>query len=481
MMRGFRIEQWPIELRQQARRHRLPSFQRQAIGKILRWSKDRDLEPFDCDTVRRFVDALEQELKPRRLATVLSALSLGVVTFKPHVDWTWLRCRLRRVGRDERAQRGRQKPKGSKALRRLGIPLSEWPLEHQVLWQDAISRGTSEFSTDRGQYAHWKTESKKNLAGAWGLFLAALTSAGLPISTTQTAVDAFTSALRARGARPRSIATYHERVAMVARVILPGADRSRLLAEHDRFLEEAKEHPKKKAGRVVHSKELLALGLILCDEARRLSSSLATTALLFRDGVVFATLAMAPARAKNFAAITMGKHFDVEVRPGRLAWTAGETKQGRDASYPIWPEVRALIDEYLRCYRPVLLDGYTGPRLWITENGGRPLSQSGFAKMIKHRGIQRLGVDLTPHLFRDAVALAISETAPEKMEVVTDFLHHASSESTRDYRDQATTIAGAAQLQIAIAEDLLSVERELRVQSMPGEDSAADPVFAGFL
>jgi integrase len=263
-------------------------------------------------------------------------------------------------------------------------------------------------------------------------------------------------------------------------IAMPDGDWRWLRDEVNRLKTEARYASKRKEGRVIHGVELFGLGLTLCELARRSRPELARTATLFRDGLIFLTLAIAPARVSSFLAIEIGEHLDLEGPKAMLRWGADETKEDRPERYPVWPIVRKHIEEYLAVYRPVLARSYSGTELWVASDGRGPLSYAALWKAVHVQSLKYLGIAYSPHLARDTVALTVSEELPEAMEIATAMLHHASSKSTEPYRHQANTISASRVARRMQQQARERAKRTLREAEINPQPQAVDEIFAKY-
>ncbi len=109
-----------------------------------------------------------------------------------------------------------------------------------------------------------------------------------------------------------------------------------------------------KRPRLVGADDLLVLGFALMRRAGDGGRSPRQRALLHRDGLAIALLALRPLRRRNFAGLRLGEHV---VQRGEGWWlqvSGAETKNGDPIEMP-WPEVLiAPLESYLALHRPVL-------------------------------------------------------------------------------------------------------------------------------
>ena len=101
--------------------------------------------------------------------------------------------------------------------------------------------------------------------------------------------------------------------------------------------------------------------------------------------------------------------------------------------------------------RPVLLAGQPATdRLWIIWEG-RPLTAGCCRTQIARITRERLGVRLTPHLFRDCVASTIAEHAPEHLGIIARILGHQTLQTAYAHYIHTGTARAARAHQTHIA------------------------------
>src|ERR1700680_1155367 len=113
--------------------------------------------------------------------------------------------------------------------------------------------------------------------------------------------------------------------------------------------------PRSKVDRWVLTEVLVEAGLTLIAEAEssRKMSKLGQ-ARQVRNGLMVAMLAMHPLRLKNFADLEIGRNF-VEIKGSWwIVLPASETKEGRPDERPIDDLLHAVLDRFLKKYRPFL-------------------------------------------------------------------------------------------------------------------------------
>jgi integrase len=477
------IEHWPEDIRAAWPDPAPAPYIRTTIGRLIGWAEHAGLPPLDPETCRAFVTEVEATTEMTTQMTILGGLKLGLMVLRPRTDWSWLQARQRELGRKARKKRGK-KPRLGKPFHH-SIPAQTWPEPYRSRWQIACQQGTAndpfgEFKNDDGPFANWSVERRREHERAWGMLLQFSKKSGHTIALSPEQIAAFVADLYRRKLKARTIQCYLQRIKVAAPFLAPNCDVEAVKMEVCRARQKAATEIKRKDGRVVTSDRLLSLGLALCAEARGHPRNQVGAATQFRDGLMIAFLAAMPVRLGSFTLIEIGRHLELGHYPGHVIWQAHEQKGRKHVQFRLWPEIRTLIDEYIESYRPCLLDGYRGCRLWLTETGGRPLSGDAIRKQIKCHTLAHLNVDMTPHLFRDAAAMTISEQAPAEMEVATVMLVHASGESTRPYREQASTIAAADRAQEIMRDDKELQAKRIRQSRTSATSDDIDPVFARF-
>ncbi|MDX9862308.1 MAG: hypothetical protein RBS99_15475 [Rhodospirillales bacterium] len=458
------VAAWPENLRKNA--DSLSAPQRQVVGKFLNFAQTRlpgDADAFAPEAVEAFLSWRGKTVNTITVRGDCAALYGAALKLEPDRDWLWLKRETadrRRAAKSE-PETARPKRKGGRE-RILSVAPSEWPAAHRAAFEAAFSPGTpgefAEFPDDPGPFCHRNPEFRRGLEQSYGLFLGCMRRCGRSDVVTPEAVQSWIDDMRGRNNRPRTIAAYIERFVRVLNIVDPFGPPEWLTLTRDDLISKARYAPKKKDGRHVDPTDLWLIGVALIREARRHRRERETTALMFRNGLIFMLLSSVPVRLANLAMIEIGHHLLLPThRPGSLRFTAREMKRDRPANYALWPELRAVIDEYNAVYRPVLAGTYKGKKLWICEHGAGPLKGPGLYAAIvtiTTRCEKRLGGAVNPHLFRDAVATALIERYPNKPEYAMSLLQHRHPETTREYQEAAQSIYAAIRLS-----DILTVTR----------------------
>ena len=184
--------------------------------------------------------------------------------------------------------------------------------------------------------------------------------------------------------------------------------------------------PKSKMSKLVDTSVLVEVGLTLLHEAGAGAGSVAlplhharragrlsvgprgaadraalNRAVLARDGLIVALLALCPIRLKNFAALELGRSLDQD-RPaaGGSCSIRDETKSGRPDERPVPRLLTPHLDRYVAHHRAILgrgrLDPEAGP-VWISAaNGGALLATPVSSTLSASTTFRTLGVEIGP-------------------------------------------------------------------------------------
>jgi integrase len=224
--------------------------------------------------------------------------------------------------------------------------------------------------------------------------------------------------------------------------------------------------PRSKYPRLVASSAIVEAGLTLFREAELASSTARSPpvpisakpprfglplaelrrAVLARDGLMIALLAVCPIRLKNFAALTLGKSLR---RIGNTWWIVidpKDTKAGRADERPIPEVVTAALDRYVSFYRPALTRGRFAVdegSFWISSRHGTSMSKHYVELVIRCTTLKTLGVEVGPHMFRAAAATESAASASHIPGLAAALLQHRDQSVTEEHYNRATAYEAA--------------------------------------
>jgi integrase len=188
-------------------------------------------------------------------------------------------------------------------------------------------------------------------------------------------------------------------------------------------------------------------------------------ALLVRNGLMVALLALCPIRLKNFASLEIGQTF---LRQQGGWWIILEdTKSGRADHRPVDSLLASCIGAYLNIYRPVLF-AHASHRLdtplevptalgmekvsalWLGRHG-RPLTYNAVERLITEITRMTIGVAVNPHRFRTSAATSAALHAPQSPHLGSALLQHSDPRVTQEHYIRASSLSVATDFTTLIA------------------------------
>lgn len=137
-------------------------------------------------------------------------------------------------------------------------------------------------------------------------------------------------------------------------------------------------------------------------------------------------------RGANLVALEVERHFSDQRRGGSsiryLLIPAAEMKGNEDFEVPLPDRTRALLDEYLTVYRPILVP--EGSLFVFPGKGGRLRDKIYFAQAITAFILRETGLKMHLHLFRHFAVKLHFLDHPDDIETPRRFLQHKSSKTT---------------------------------------------------
>jgi integrase len=335
------------------------------------------------------------------------------------------------------------------------LPIEFWPEPDRKAWISA-SRPSQRLNRG-GAGSHMKAITLDDLARRYGYFLDFMNRRGL-LDPTKAAgghvapenVNAYLKELIARvGSVTVQGSIYKLRRA--CELIDPARDLS-WLADIEKDLALVT-RPRSKVDRWVLTEVLVEAGLTLIAEAensRRMSKL--GQARQVRNGLMVAMLAMHPIRLKNFAALEIGRSL-VEIKGSWwIVLPASETKEDRPDERRIDDLLQPALDRYLKKNRPELAGAVQSSltALWLSSNDGSPMTYDGVARAVTETTRSTVGVAVSPHLFRTAIASSAAIHGGANPHLASALLHHTDSRVTEAHYNRASSLSAAGSLRIVI-------------------------------
>lgn len=258
---------------------------------------------------------------------------------------------------------------------------------------------------------------------------------------------------------PATIAIYLYGLWLALHYLCPEKDWGWLDAIHKRVKFKARAEPRRHP--LVTSETLYKLGMKLMDSALSTDESLNPwyAQAAYRDGVIFALLALIPLRRGTLASLRIGKHL---VKVGNV-WVldipAADVKTRQHLDFPVSEELSYRINVYIDRFRSRIPGARAHDYLW-TSSRGRPFKGGAIYNAVRRRSRQALGFPIDLHQFRRAAATFWSIQDPANVRGVKDLLGHGSFASTEgSYIMAHSRLAGRA---LARAVDRLRAVKRLR-------------------
>jgi site-specific recombinase XerD len=330
------------------------------------------------------------------------------------------------------------------------LPIEFWPEADRNAWLSAcqpslrLQRG--------GAGSHMKVITLDDLARRYGYFLDCMNRRGL-LDPTKAAGGHVTpenadTYLEELTARVGSVTVQGSicKLRRACELVDPTCDMS-WLADIEKDLALVM-RPRSKADRWVLTEVLVEAGLTLIAEAEssRKMSKLGQ-ARQVRNGLMVAMLAMHSIRLKNFAALEIGRSL-VEIKGSWwIVLSASETKEDRPDERRIDDLLQPALHRYLKKHRPVLaVANPSDTALWLSSNDGSPMTYDGVARALTETTRSTIGVAVSPHLFRTAIASSAAIHGGANPNLASALLHHTDARVTEAHYNRASSLSAAESL-----------------------------------
>ena len=155
---------------------------------------------------------------------------------------------------------------------------------------------------------------------------------------------------------------------------------------------------------------------------------------LAQSSVAVSILQNAPMRMLNLASLNLDQHIHrVSDSVCHIVIPGDEVKNVQDLDFPLGKTTIALMDLYLKVYRPLLLKGKRDQgSLFISWNGVQKSEAALSAQITKFIKVQA-GYHLNPHAFRHLVGLIFLRAFPGEYEPVRQLLGHKDIRTTINF------------------------------------------------
>ncbi|MGB0922094.1 MAG: tyrosine-type recombinase/integrase [Alphaproteobacteria bacterium] len=455
---------WEKSVRLSQRSHKSTNAARLALELLFGLSAPQ--MPDETD-LRDLSTCLLADISVATLVNRLRALYEGLLMLWPQEDWTWVNEHVKAQRADVWAahpdwsvnQRRAPKVKGKAEANlqapeeaRLRLPVDEWPEAIKKLWLSLQPRERDK--TDRylpsaslSPLAEMSPAYIARLQRGMGRYLGFCLKQGLPPYPAPSGIGQWVASEQARNRADKSVSSYLFEVWRASSLMWPQEDLEWLQTLANRLDKGAKPVLPKLSGQVTTGR-LRQLGWDLMEEAHGAAPTERNIGK-YRDGLMIVLLTEKPMRAKNLAGLDIG-HLRFDAMGGATLLIGVTKNRAPDLAY-VSPELAGALQHWLDDLRPRLGPASDEAGLWIGRYGAR-LGQSGVAACVTRRTKAALGVAVSPHKFRNAVAMSIARHDPEKMAIASKLLGHKRRESLAAYDGVARSTGAATQLNDILAD-----------------------------
>lgn len=385
---------------------------------------------------------------------------------------------------------GSPRPPGHAALL-----LADWPAADRSAYERACVAGNP--FDKGGNAARWRPATHRALTGAYARWLGFLLAKGVvlddeppPSRVTPKWLDIYTRFLLERCASV-TVSSYLGQLHMMLRDVWPEWDWQWVCDLQARYHRMA-EPSRNKAARIVPQQELLSLGCELMRQAEALPLSANLTAgpmhpaLVYRDGLLIALLAMRPLRQRNMLGLRIGHSLRRDGEGWEIRIPAQESKTHMALNMAFPTVLLPALGTYLNVYRPLLLAMHgpmapnrvaqpAGFHLWVTRCG-TAMSAGSLQKALARHTKHRFGHHVNVHLFRDCAASSLAEDDPLHVELAAELLGHRSFQTTASYYITATQRSALRRCQANIIERRKSARHDSVAHRKNQLEEAPTPV-----
>jgi integrase/recombinase XerD len=347
---------------------------------------------------------------------------------------------------------------------RRALKLDEWPPADRAAWERARAEGDVLEPGTGGLASQWRDTSARTIAKAYGRFLCFLDRQGLLDKSADPATRLNPEVLRPYldelGALNAS-GTVLSQVRFLncgVKAMFPGRDWNwmRRVIQNLAYLAEP---VRDKRNRIVPIEDLLDYGLELMAKAEAPDGGTNFThALLYRDGLIIAILAVRPFREANMASIVIGRHLLKRGTTYWLCFAGHETKNHQPIELPVPEVLNPHIERYCNYYRPVLFPRNRGWTKGVQETGaacaalwlssrGNPMPANTLYERVVTLTQAKFGHAITPHDFRGCAATSIVIHDPDHVRIAARLLGHSRLKTTERYYIQAQSFEASRRYQ----------------------------------
>lgn len=321
------------------------------------------------------------------------------------------------------------------------FPREAWPAHIRSAWAQATRKRRGFGDRGAGLLAAKSAQRLAALEDAYGRFLEFRLRCGVDLEShshhlTEEALGDWVEHLHLTH-RTKSIATWFECLDALAHGLWPAEDWTVLRGARRRLESFARQDGPRRRRNHVDRDTIYQAGMTIMDSAMTKEVGV-FSACEFRNGLMLALAATAPARAVNWHRATPG-HFNHDA--SAVEWGAHETKNRCDLAYELGEELAARLTLWIEVYRQFLIDRYqTAASTVFVNRFGRDLSRRGVRQVFEKTAERVLPHRITWHDTRACVVNTILREMPEAVEECRALLGHRSDTAIRHYKTRASMI-----------------------------------------
>lgn len=245
--------------------------------------------------------------------------------------------------------------------------------------------------------------------------------------------------MRTSGLSPKTMATRVDGVRAALAALSPEIPTAWLMQGINALRAEPSDRRRTRA-RTQHTARIVELGVFLMKQAVQEGGDVTPyeRAILYRDGLIIAFMALAVPRLNTVSVMRLGQHLIQQEDGYRIAWSAREMKEARPHEARLGRELSELIRRYLDEFRPVLAARSKRPlpevkaAVWLNKRGD-PLCARKVYDLIVDRTGAAFDSPMFPHAFRHSAATTLVLERPDLIRLVTPLLQHRDSSSRELY------------------------------------------------
>lgn len=335
-----------------------------------------------------------------------------------------------------------------------GTPLEHWPAHDRAAFAALFAEGG--LLDDRGALHHWRKVSRHTMQlqySQWVDWVSRTEPNALHLDPVARATpERLRSWLTSmENLAPSTLFGYVGTVVRLCRLIDPECDWAKHQAILARLQAATIRHGSpRKIGRILSSDVLFEVGAQLVHDNNGPITH-PYQAVRLRDGVIICLLALIPIRRRALSELALGSSLHVEPEQATICLDGSMTKNGQVWEAIVPNAVRDVLATYLQIGRPVLAARGAGNHsaVWLGKHGA-PMNINQFTRAIGNRTKQQLGMEVSPHLFRDAAATTLARASPSSARMIKPILGHATTQIAEGHYIHADTISAGRQLANAL-------------------------------